>query len=106
MSRSLIPSELLNSVVSYFHPRRIILFGSQARGDDGPDSDIDLLVIIDDDAPPEKRTLKAGWESRRSYRGAVDVIPCRESMYQKKRNIVGTLAFDASREGVVVYERS
>lgn len=106
MSRPSVPSELLDSVVSYFHPRRIILFGSQAKGDAGPDSDIDLLVILDDDAPPEKRTLRAGWESRRNYRRAVDVIPCREFMYQKKRNIVGTLAFDASREGVVVYERS
>ncbi|MBI5122076.1 MAG: nucleotidyltransferase domain-containing protein [Rhodospirillales bacterium] len=106
MNAKALPTELIDSVVSYFHPRRIILFGSMARGDAGPDSDIDLMVIIDDDAPPEKRTLNAGWESRRNYRGAVDVIPCRESIFQRKRNIVGTLAFDASREGVVVYERS
>ncbi len=27
----------------------IVLFGSAARGDDGPDSDIDILVLIDGD---------------------------------------------------------
>jgi predicted nucleotidyltransferase len=101
-----VPPELLDPVVAYFYPKRVILFGSKARGDAGPDSDIDLMVIIDDDAPPELRTLRAGWESRKSYRGSVDVIPCRESVFQKKRNIVGTLSFDASRDGIVVYERS
>jgi predicted nucleotidyltransferase len=46
----LVPPELLNRVVDYFHPRRVVLFGSRARGESGPDSDIDLIVILDDDA--------------------------------------------------------
>jgi len=105
MDRPSIPQELLHSVVAYFHPRRIILFGSQARGDAGADSDIDLLVILDDDTPADKLTLKAGFESRRGYRRATDVIPCRESVFQRKRDITGTLSYAASHEGVVVYER-
>ena len=48
------PSALLDRVVNYFHPRRVILFGSHATGQAGPDSDFDLLVILDDDAPPER----------------------------------------------------
>ena len=36
---------------AYFNPRRVILFGSHARGDARPDSDHDLLVIVDDDTP-------------------------------------------------------
>jgi predicted nucleotidyltransferase len=39
----------------------VILFGPAARGDAGPDSDIDLFVILDDNAPPEKLTLAAGY---------------------------------------------
>src|SRR5690349_12149324 len=53
----LVPAELLDRVVSYFHPRRVILFGSQARRQNGPDSDFDLLVILDADAPAERLTL-------------------------------------------------
>jgi Nucleotidyltransferase domain len=35
-------------------------FDSAARGEAGSDSDIDLLVIVDDDTPPEKQSLRAG----------------------------------------------
>ncbi len=106
LSPDIVPAELLEPVVAYFHPRRIILFGSHARGEAGPDSDIDLLVVVDDDTPTEKVTLRAGYESRRSYRRAADVIPVRESVFQKKSGIVGTMAFEAAHDGVVVYERS
>ena len=106
MKKPLVPPELLDPVVAYFNPRRVILFGSTARGEARPDSDIDLLVVLDDDAPPEKLTFAAGYESRRSYRnGAADVFPCREETFRVKRRIAGTLPYEAARNGVVVYER-
>src|SRR5438067_171996 len=37
---------MVKRIVKKFAPKRIILFGSQARGDAGPDSDIDLLIIM------------------------------------------------------------
>ena len=105
MAQARVPSELLDPVVAYFQPRRVILFGSSARGDAGPDSDIDLLVVLDDDAPPDKMTSKAGWEARRQYRHPADVIPCSEDMYRRMSQIVGTLPYAARTEGIVVYER-
>jgi uncharacterized protein len=105
MTRPLLPRELLDPVVAYFAPQRVILFGSAARGDAGPDSDIDLLVIVDDDTPAEKVTLAAGYAARRSYRRAADVIPIRRSTFERKRRVVGSLAATAATEGVVVYER-
>lgn len=82
--RPLVPIELLEAVVTYFAPQRVILFGSAARGDMGLDSDIDLLVIVDDDTPPEKVTLAAGYESRRRYRRAADVFPIRPGDVRSK----------------------
>jgi uncharacterized protein len=38
-------AEIIQSVVAAAQPDKIILFGSAARGEMGPDSDIDLLVI-------------------------------------------------------------
>jgi len=102
----LVPSELLNRVVDYFHPRCVVLFGSRARGDAEPDSDIDLLVILDDDAPAEHLTLRAGWESRRGYDRAADVIPVREAVYRRRSKIAGTLAYEAEIDGIAVYERA
>jgi len=101
----LVPPELLSRVVEYFHPRRVVLFGSRARGDCGEDSDIDLLVILDDDAPADKLTLRAGWESRRGYDRPVDVVPVRDSVYRRRAKIAGTLAYEAEIDGIAVYER-
>jgi predicted nucleotidyltransferase len=42
MPAPLVPPELLDPVVGYFQPRRVIIFGSVARGEAGPHSDIDL----------------------------------------------------------------
>jgi hypothetical protein len=106
MPNALVPPELLDPVVAYFQPRRVIVFGSVARGDSGPDSDIDLLVVVDDDAPPEKLTLKAGYEARQSYGYPTDIFPCREQTYRRKCQIVGTIPYAARTEGIVVYERS
>jgi predicted nucleotidyltransferase len=102
----LVPPELLNRVVDYFLPRRVVLFGSRARGESGPDSDIDLLVILDDDAPADRLTLRSGWESRRGYDYPVDVIPVREAVYRRRGKIAGTLAYEAEIDGIAVYDRA
>jgi predicted nucleotidyltransferase len=47
---STLPAEVLVMVerlLQAFHPRQIILFGSHARGEATPDSDVDLLVVVD-----------------------------------------------------------
>jgi len=106
MTTPLVPRELLDPVVAYFKPRRVILFGSRARGDARPDSDIDLLVIVDDDTPAELVTIKAGFESRRSYHRSADVIPVREETFRRNARIAGTLSRAATLDGVVVYERA
>src|SRR5712692_7115823 len=49
---------LADKIVREFHPEKIILFGSHARGDAGPDSDVDLLVIIDSDEHPSRTAAK------------------------------------------------
>ncbi len=102
MSRFPVPPELFDPVVACFQPRRVILFGSVARGDSGPDSDIDLLVIADDDTPPKKVTVRAGRESRRPYRQPADVIPIREETWRRFNRVVGALPYIARTDGTVV----
>ncbi|MBK8906696.1 MAG: nucleotidyltransferase domain-containing protein [Rhodospirillales bacterium] len=100
-----VPEALLRSVVAFFDPQRVILFGSRARGDDGGDSDYDLLVVVDDDVPRETLKLESGYHAALPFAGAADVIPCRASTFARRRKIVGTLCNTASHEGIVVYER-
>ena len=44
--------ELSRRISREFKPRKIILFGSYASGRPGPDSDVDLLVIMDYEGKP------------------------------------------------------
>ena len=46
----------IQRIVQALHPEKIILFGSFAYGHPSPDSDVDLLVIMDTDAPPHQRS--------------------------------------------------
>jgi HEPN domain-containing protein/predicted nucleotidyltransferase len=98
-----IPRSLLDPVVNYFKPQRVILFGSRARGEATRDSDIDLLVVVDDDTPPEKLTTQAGYEAQGSYRAAADVFPMRAETFERERVIANTLAAEADADGIVVY---
>lgn len=54
-------AEIVDRIIAAYQPERIYLFGSKARGDAGPDSDYDLLVVVPDDAPPERR--EASWRT-------------------------------------------
>src|SRR5689334_5464702 len=99
------PAALLDAVVAYFKPLRVILFGSHARGGADPDSDYDLLVVVDEDTPPERLRLAAGYEARRGFQRPADVVPCRESTFRRRARVPGTLCYAAATEGIVVYER-
>jgi len=100
-----VPQALLDGVVAHFDPIRVILFGSRARGEAGVDSDIDLLVVLDDEAPPEKLGWRSAFEARRHFHRAVDIVPCRRRWFDDKRTVVGSLAHMAAEDGLVLYER-
>lgn len=51
-------NKIVNKIVSEFKPEKVILFGSHAWGEPGPDSDLDLLVIKDSQKPRLERELE------------------------------------------------
>jgi HEPN domain-containing protein len=102
MTKPRVPRDLLDPVIDYFKPQRVILFGSRARGQAGRDSDIDLLVVVDDDTPAEKLGWKAGYAAHRS-RHPADVFPMRAETFERDRGIPNTLAAEADADGIVVY---
>ncbi len=103
--RATVPPELLRPIVGALNPCRVILFGSRARGTADADSDWDLLVVVDDDLPAERVGWRALHEARRGFPGPVDLLPCRDSVFRERLDVVGSLPWLAARDGVVVYER-
>jgi len=105
MTSSLVPEALLRSIVAEFAPQRVILFGSAARDAAGPDSDLDLLVVLDDDVSLEKLSGRAVHAARRGYSEPVDIIPCRASVLQERARAKGSFADIILRDGITIYER-
>jgi predicted nucleotidyltransferase len=103
----MISDEVLQKVkdrlVNGFHPQRIILFGSQARGTADDRSDVDILVIC----PLEGKRRQLMLEMDRSLRGlnlARDIVILTPEEFERDRHIPGTIARPAWREGKVLYE--
>lgn len=70
--------ELVKRTVEAVHPLRIILFGSAARDAMGPDSDLDLLVVVPDGVH-RRRTAQTIYRSLRGLGFAKDVVVVTES---------------------------
>jgi predicted nucleotidyltransferase len=97
--------EIARRIVDNFHPEKIILFGSQARGTADNHSDVDLLVIS---AIKEKRR-ELMVDMRRvldKLEYAFDVIVLTREEFERDRKIPGTVGRYASKEGKVIYEHS
>jgi len=55
-------SEVVARLVDAYRPEEIYLFGSCARGDQGPDSDYDIMVVVPDDVSPERKRSRLAYE--------------------------------------------
>jgi predicted nucleotidyltransferase len=96
--------EMVDRIVKQFDPEKIILFGSHARGDAGPDSDVDLLVVMPVAGSKREKQL----EIRAVLHGiqlAKDIIVSRPEDFEWRKDIVGTIEYPAVKEGQVLYAR-
>ena len=96
-------STMTDRIVRDFHPEQIILFGSHARGEAHPHSDIDLIVVFSECA--DKR--KAAIEIRRALKDMPvpkDIIVSTPEELERKQNWVGSVLRYAQQEGVILYD--
>lgn len=94
------------------HPEKIILFGSYASGKEDDDSDIDLLVVTDDNFYPSSYREKMDYylnvsknlrELRKEY--PVDLIVHTRPMHEKFIQMDSSFARDILNNGIVLYEK-
>jgi len=96
--------QIVDRVVERFHPERIIVFGSAARGRAEANSDIDLLVLMD--VAGSKR--RAAMEIDRALADRevpLDAIVMTPMEFEQQKSQLGTVARAAAEEGQVVHER-
>jgi len=95
-------ADVIRRIVRVAALERILLFGSTARGEAGPDSDLDLLVIK---AGQYHRRDLAGeiYKNLRGVGRAVDIVVVTPEDVERYRDSFALVIAPALREGRVVY---
>jgi predicted nucleotidyltransferase len=96
-------AEIVRRIAAAYQPERIYLFGSMARGDAGPDSDYDLLVVVSDDTPAERKRSKLAWEALSGTGMAADVLVCTHSYFAARSHLRASLPGTVLREGRLLH---
>lgn len=96
--------EMSDRIARAFHPERIILFGSHARGDATEESDIDLLVIAHTTAPKPKRSVPI-YSMLREYPFSKSILVYTPDEVEEYRHLRASLIARALDGGTVLYEK-
>ena len=94
--------EMVQRIVSTYHPEKVILFGSHARGEASQDSDVDLLVVM-----PVTGSKQAARVAIRKLLHDVplskDIVVSTPDEFQWRQDYIGTIEHPAATEGKVLY---
>ena len=93
----------LSRLIAAAKPSKIILFGSQARGNADDRSDVDLLVVCPFEGS-RRKVMSALALTMEGFGIAVDIIVLSPEEFELDKHIPGTVARPAWLEGVLLYE--
>jgi predicted nucleotidyltransferase len=95
--------DAVQRIVNRFRPAKIILFGSYARGSAGPDSDVDLLVVMKVEGSKRRQAVEIDL-ALADRRFPLDLIVVTPEEFEKYQDTVGHIIYPAVREGKVLYD--
>jgi uncharacterized protein len=95
--------DIVERLVRAYQPERIFLFGSRARGQEGPYSDYDVLVVVPDDAGPERRGSRLAYTSLWGSGVAADVLVWTRSAFDGRLHLRASLPSTVTAEGWLLY---
>ena len=96
---------IVGTIVERFDAKRIVLFGSRARGEADPESDFDLFVEMETTRKPLDRIVEVS-SAFGIHEWPMDIFVYTPEESARFRRIRGTLASIVQAEGKVLYERS
>jgi len=96
-------ADMVRRLVEVYHPERIYLFGSAARGEATVDSDYDLMVIVPDHSPSEARDSGRAYEALWGVGTSGDILVWLRSAFERQLHLKASLPSTILREGKLVY---
>lgn len=95
---------VIERLVAALKPERIYVFGSQARGDAGPDSDFDLLVVVPSADEPGHRLDQRAYEVAAGPRSfSLDILVMPHEEFEWRSRAAASLPATVLREGRMLY---
>jgi uncharacterized protein len=96
--------QLVQLLVNCYKPVKIYLFGSKARGDSGPDSDYDVMVIVRKRISPlkKKKFHNARWDAGLTV--ASDIILVTQKYFEERIQLKCSLPATVAEEGKLLYD--
>ena len=94
--------KLVRRIIEIAQPLRIILFGSAARGEMGPDSDIDVLVVMPEGVH-RRRTAQLLYRQIRGLGVPFDILVATPDDLERHKDNIGLIYQSVLREGREVY---
>lgn len=98
-----IVAEIVSRLVATYHPERVYLFGSKARGDAGPDSDYDFLLVVPNDTPVQLLRGGPGYQAMWGLKTAADVLVVTRERFESRLALKSSLPSTVLREGKLLY---
>lgn len=95
-------NQLVQRIVEIVDPLKIILFGSAVRGDMGPDSDIDVLVVMPEGVH-RRKTAQLLYREIRGLGVPFDILVTTPTALEKHKNNIGLIYQTILREGKEIY---
>ncbi len=99
---SKIIDNLIERIVNAVHPIRIILFGSAARGEMGPNSDIDVMVVVPD-GTHRSNTVRYLYKQIFGFGFPVDILVVTPGVLEQHKDNIGLIYRSVLAEGKEVY---
>jgi uncharacterized protein len=96
--------QVIDRIVEISRPKRLILFGSYVRGETNINSDLDVLVVVDQDLPSYR---DESVRIRRALRGIsmpMDILVASEKKFRELSQIEGLVYHEILTNGEVVYQ--
>jgi predicted nucleotidyltransferase len=96
-------AEIVQRLVTVFHPERIYLFGSTARREAGPDSDYDLMVVLSAADEPGYRLAQRAHGLLWGLGTATDILDWTREQFDSRQYVCASLPATILREGQLLY---